>query len=75
MGAGLGGGVSTAGFCGGGRGSPGDSASSCGSSYEGSEERDDHHGTDGFLLRAPPGHDERLSPGGKRIRLTEGWAT
>ncbi|XP_050928690.1 LOW QUALITY PROTEIN: myocyte enhancer factor 2ca [Lates calcarifer] len=55
--------------------SPGDSASSCGSSYEGSEDRDDHHGNDSFLLRPLPGQEERHSPSVKRMRLSEGWAT
>lgn len=55
--------------------SPVDSASSCGSSYEGSEEREDHHGSDAFLLRPLSGQDERHSPSVKRMRLSEGWAT
>ncbi|XP_062290974.1 myocyte-specific enhancer factor 2C-like [Scomber scombrus] len=55
--------------------SPGDSASSCGSSYEGSEDREDHHGNDGFLLRPMSNQDERHSPSVKRMRLSEGWAT
>lgn len=55
--------------------SPGDSASSCGSSYEGSEERDDHHGNDSFLLRPLSNQEERHSPSVKRMRLSEGWAT
>ncbi|XP_074546292.1 myocyte enhancer factor 2ca isoform X4 [Halichoeres trimaculatus] len=56
--------------------SPGDSAaSSCGSSYEGSEEREDHHGSDNFLLRPLSNQDERHSPSVKRMRLSEGWAT
>ncbi|XP_041666319.1 myocyte-specific enhancer factor 2C-like isoform X2 [Cheilinus undulatus] len=85
MGAGLGGGggVATAGYSSAvGRGpnepgrSPGDSAaSSCGSSYEGSEEREDHHGNDNFLLRPMSGQEERHSPSVKRMRLSEGWAT
>ena len=53
--------------------SPGDSASSCGSSYEGSEERDDHHGN--FLLQPLSNQEERHSPSVKRMRLSEGWAT
>ncbi|XP_068429876.1 myocyte enhancer factor 2ca [Clinocottus analis] len=53
--------------------SPGDSASSCGSSYEGSEEREDHHGN--FLLQPLANHEDRHSPSVKRIRLSEGWAT
>ncbi|XP_047425680.1 myocyte enhancer factor 2ca isoform X2 [Mugil cephalus] len=75
------GGVTTAGYSTGVRGlheaghSPGDSASSCGSSYDGSEEREDQHGHDGFLLRPLPGQDERHSPSVKRMRLSEGWAT
>ncbi|XP_072227777.1 myocyte-specific enhancer factor 2C-like isoform X2 [Leuresthes tenuis] len=81
VGAGLGGCVTTAGYSIAGRGphesghSPGDSASSCGSSYEGSEEREDHHGNDGFLLRPLTSQDERHSPSVKRMRLSEGWAT
>nr|XP_057913401.1 myocyte-specific enhancer factor 2C-like isoform X4 [Doryrhamphus excisus] len=66
----LGGGASLAGQ------SPANSASSCGSSYEGGEEHDDHHGgADTFLLRPPAGQDDRRSPSVKRMRLTEGWAT
>ncbi|XP_067340223.1 myocyte-specific enhancer factor 2C-like isoform X2 [Channa argus] len=78
---GLGGGMTTAGYPTSGRGlneqgrSPGDSASSCGSSYEGSEEREDHHGNDSFLLQPLPSHEERNSPSVKRMRLSEGWAT
>ncbi|XP_042369591.1 myocyte-specific enhancer factor 2C-like, partial [Plectropomus leopardus] len=78
IGTGLGGGVATAGYSGG-RGpneagrSPGDSASSCGSSYEGSEERDDHHGN--FLLQPLSNQEGRQSPSVKRMRLSEGWAT
>uniref|UniRef100_A0A8C2YWQ1 Myocyte enhancer factor 2C n=1 Tax=Cyclopterus lumpus TaxID=8103 RepID=A0A8C2YWQ1_CYCLU len=53
--------------------SPGDSASSCGSSYEGSEEREEHHGN--FLLQPLANHEERHSPSVKRMRLSEGWAT
>ncbi len=81
MGAGLGGGMTTASYSTAGRGpnesgrSPGDSASSCGSSYEGSEERDDHHGNDNFLLRPVPSQEEHHSPSVKRMRLSEGWAT
>lgn len=81
-GVGLRGGVNTAGYAlGAGRGphesgsSPGDSASSCGSSYEGSEEREDHHGNDSFLLQPLPSQEERHSPSVKRMRLSEGWAT
>ncbi|XP_041825984.1 myocyte enhancer factor 2ca isoform X2 [Melanotaenia boesemani] len=55
--------------------SPGDSASSCGSSYEGSEEREDHHGNDCFLFQHLPGQEERHSPSVKRMRLSEGWAS
>ncbi|KAF7649199.1 hypothetical protein LDENG_00145350 [Lucifuga dentata] len=55
--------------------SPGDSASSCGSSYEGSEEREEHHGNDNFLLRPLSNQEERHSPSVKRMRLSEGWAT
>ncbi|XP_029025892.1 myocyte-specific enhancer factor 2C isoform X2 [Betta splendens] len=80
VGPGLGG-VGSAGYPSSGRGpnepgcSPGDSASSCGSSYEGSEEREDHHGNDSFLLRPLSAQDERHSPSVKRMRLSEGWAT
>ncbi|MEQ2279830.1 hypothetical protein AMECASPLE_013294, partial [Ameca splendens] len=80
--AGLRGGVNPAGYSiGGGRGphesgsSPGDSASSCGSSYEGSEEREDHHGNESFLLQPLPNQEECHSPSVKRMRLSEGWAT
>ncbi|TKS85070.1 Myocyte-specific enhancer factor 2C [Collichthys lucidus] len=79
---GLGGGVTTAGYSSvGGRGpnepgrSPADSASSCGSSYEGSEEREDHLGNDNFLLRPLSSQEEHHSPSVKRMRLSEGWAT
>ncbi|XP_053735028.1 myocyte-specific enhancer factor 2C-like isoform X2 [Synchiropus splendidus] len=71
----------TVGYCGSGRGpkeagrSPGDSASSCGSSYDGSEEREDRHANDAFLLRPLSGQEERHSPSVKRMRLSEGWAT
>uniref|UniRef100_A0A671X962 Myocyte-specific enhancer factor 2C-like n=1 Tax=Sparus aurata TaxID=8175 RepID=A0A671X962_SPAAU len=81
MGTGLGGCGTTAGYSMAGRGpnepgrSPGDSASSCGSSYEGSEERDDHHGNDNFLLRPLSSQEEHHSPSVKRMRLSEGWAT
>ncbi|XP_060935868.1 myocyte enhancer factor 2ca isoform X1 [Limanda limanda] len=81
VGTGLGGGVTTAGYSTSARGpnesgrSPGDSASSCGSSYEGSEEREDYHGSDGFLLRPLSSQEERHSPSVKRMRLSEGWAT
>lgn len=74
-------GGATAGYLGGGHGpndsgrSPGDSASSCGSSYEGSEEHEDHHGSDNFLLRPLSSHEESHSPSVKRMRLSEGWAT
>ncbi|XP_054613827.1 myocyte-specific enhancer factor 2C-like isoform X2 [Dunckerocampus dactyliophorus] len=60
----LGGGATLAGH------SPANSASSCGSSYEGGGEEHD----DNFLLR-PSGQDDRHSPSVKRMRLTEGWAT
>lgn len=81
MGTGLGGCGTTAGYSMAGRGpnepgrSPGDSASSCESSYEGSEERDDHHGNDNFLLRPLSSQEEHHSPSVKRMRLSEGWAT
>lgn len=81
VGTGLGGGMTTAGYPTNARGpnepgcSPGDSASSCGSSYEGSEEREDHHGSDSFLLRPLSSREERHSPSVKRMRLSEGWAT
>ncbi|XP_024155261.1 myocyte enhancer factor 2ca isoform X4 [Oryzias melastigma] len=76
VGAGLGGGVTGYSVAGtrphdAGR-SPADSASSCGSSYEGSEERD---GGDGFLLQPLSSQEEHHSPSVKRMRLTEGWAT
>ncbi|XP_012705128.1 myocyte enhancer factor 2ca isoform X2 [Fundulus heteroclitus] len=81
-GAGLRGGVNPAGYSiGSGRGphesgsSPGDSASSCGSSYEGSEEREDLHGNESFLLQPLSNQEERHSPSVKRMRLSEGWAT
>ncbi|XP_026152572.1 myocyte-specific enhancer factor 2C-like isoform X1 [Mastacembelus armatus] len=80
-GTGLGGGMTTAGYSTCGRGpnepgrSPGDSASSCGSSYDGSEEREDHHRNDSFLLQHLSSQDERHSPSGKRMRLSEGWTT
>uniref|UniRef100_A0A673AAL1 MADS-box domain-containing protein n=1 Tax=Sphaeramia orbicularis TaxID=375764 RepID=A0A673AAL1_9TELE len=78
VGTGLGG-ITTAGYSTGGRApndrSPGDSASSCGSSYEGSEDREDHHGNDNFLLRPLSSQEERNSPSVKRMRLSEGWAT
>ncbi|XP_029565670.1 myocyte-specific enhancer factor 2C isoform X2 [Salmo trutta] len=54
--------------------SPGDSLSSCGSSYDGSD-REDHRGNDNFLLRPMPNQEERHSPSLKRIRLSECWAT
>uniref|UniRef100_A0A8D3AB67 MADS-box domain-containing protein n=1 Tax=Scophthalmus maximus TaxID=52904 RepID=A0A8D3AB67_SCOMX len=78
---GLGRGLTTTGYSTSSRGpneagrSPGDSASSCGSSYEGSEERDDYHGNDGFLLQPLSSQEERHSPSVKRMRLSEGWAT
>ncbi|XP_015239529.1 myocyte-specific enhancer factor 2C-like isoform X1 [Cyprinodon tularosa] len=82
VGAGLRAGMNPAGYSmGGGRGphesgsSPGDSASSCGSSYEGSEEREDHHGNGGFLMQPLPNQEERHSPSVKRMRLSEGWAS
>lgn len=80
IGAGLGG-MAAAGYPAPGRApngpghSPGDSASSCGSSYEGSEEREDHHGNDSFLLPPLSSQEERHSPSVKRMRLSEGWAT
>ncbi|XP_075934360.1 myocyte-specific enhancer factor 2C-like isoform X1 [Anarhichas minor] len=71
LGAGLVGGCLTTagGYSAAGR-SPGDSASSCGSSYEDGE---DHHGN--FLLQPLANHEERHSPSVKRMRLSEGWAT
>ncbi|XP_068562446.1 myocyte enhancer factor 2ca isoform X2 [Cebidichthys violaceus] len=71
LGVGLVGGCLTAagGYSAAGR-SPGDSASSCGSSYEDGE---DHHGN--FLLQPLANHEERHSPSVKRMRLSEGWAT
>uniref|UniRef100_A0AAY5EDY9 MADS-box domain-containing protein n=1 Tax=Electrophorus electricus TaxID=8005 RepID=A0AAY5EDY9_ELEEL len=56
--------------------SPGDSLSSCGSSYEGSErdeQRGDFHSPLGLLR--PPSHEEHDSPSVKRVRLAEGWAS
>ncbi|CDQ75204.1 unnamed protein product [Oncorhynchus mykiss] len=41
--------------------SPGDSLSSCGSSYDGSD-REDHRGNDNFLLRPMSNQEERHSP-------------
>lgn len=81
MGTGLGGSVTAPAYSTVGRApneagrSPGDSASSCGSSYEGSEDREDHHGNDNFLLRPLSSQDEHHSPSVKRMRLSEGWAT
>lgn len=81
MGTGLGGGGTTGGYSGVGRGpheagrSPGDSASSCGSSYEGSEEREDQHGGEAFLLRPLTTQEGHHSPSVKRMRLSEGWTT
>nr|XP_040053425.1 myocyte-specific enhancer factor 2C-like [Gasterosteus aculeatus aculeatus] len=66
----VGGCVTLAGYSVGAGRSPGNSASSCGSSYEGGE---DHHGN--FLLQPPANHEERRSPSVKRMRLSEGWAT
>ncbi|XP_010876482.2 myocyte enhancer factor 2ca [Esox lucius] len=54
--------------------SPGNSLSSCGSSYDGSD-REDHRGNDNFLLRPMSSQEERHSPSMKRMRLSEGWAT
>ncbi|XP_037341517.2 myocyte-specific enhancer factor 2C-like isoform X1 [Pungitius pungitius] len=67
-GAGLVGGCVTLAGCSVGR-SPGNSASSCGSPYEGSE---DHRGN--FLLQPLANQEQRHSPV-KRMRLSEGWAT
>nr|XP_046226425.1 myocyte-specific enhancer factor 2C-like isoform X2 [Oncorhynchus gorbuscha] len=53
--------------------SPGDSLSSCGSSYDGSD-REDHRGNDNFLLH-PMSNQERHSPSLKRMRLSKCWAT
>nr|XP_054599999.1 myocyte enhancer factor 2ca isoform X2 [Nothobranchius furzeri] len=82
VGAGLGGGMTPTGYSiGSGQGphesgrSPCDSVSSCGSSYDGSEEREDHHSNDRFLLQPLPSQDERHSPSVKRMRLSESWAT
>lgn len=81
VGTGLEGGMTTIGYSTTGRGSheqgrsPGDSVSSCGSSYEGSDEREDHHGNDSFLLHPLSSHEERHSPSVKRMRLSEGWTT
>ncbi|KAL0965284.1 hypothetical protein UPYG_G00279270 [Umbra pygmaea] len=54
--------------------SPGNSLSSCGSSYDGSD-REDHRGNDNFLLHPMSNQEERHSPSVKRMRLSEGWAT
>lgn len=81
IGTGLGGGGTAGGYSSVGRGpheagrSPGDSASSCGSSYEGSEEREDQHGSDAFLLRPLTTQEGHHSPSVKRMRLSEGWTT
>uniref|UniRef100_H3D7T2 Myocyte enhancer factor 2C n=1 Tax=Tetraodon nigroviridis TaxID=99883 RepID=H3D7T2_TETNG len=81
IGTGLGGGGTAGGYPSVGRGpheagrSPGDSASSCGSSYEGSEEREDQHGSDAFLLRPLTTQEGHHSPSVKRMRLSEGWTT
>ncbi|XP_064799110.1 myocyte-specific enhancer factor 2C-like isoform X4 [Oncorhynchus masou masou] len=53
--------------------SPGDSLSSCGSSYDGSD-REDHRGNDNFLLHPMSNHG-RHSPSLKRMRLSKCWAT
>ena len=56
--------------------SPGDSASSCGSSYDGNEEREEHHrANDNLLLQPLSSQEEQHSPSVKRMRLSEGWAT
>ncbi|KAM8828728.1 myocyte-specific enhancer factor 2C-like isoform 2-T2 [Spinachia spinachia] len=74
MGPGLVGGcVTLAGYSVGAGRSPGNSASSCGSSYEGSEEREGHRGN--LLLQPLANHEDRHSPSVKRMRLSEGWAT
>ncbi|KAG5272371.1 hypothetical protein AALO_G00164770 [Alosa alosa] len=57
--------------------SPGDSLSSCGSSYEGSDreeqqQRSDFHSPLGALR---PPQEEHESPSVKRVRLSEGWAS
>ncbi|XP_075885917.1 myocyte enhancer factor 2ca isoform X2 [Nelusetta ayraudi] len=81
MGAGLAGGMNASAYSAMGRApteaghSPGDSVSSCGSSYDGSEDREDLHAGDGFLLRPLSAQDEHHSPSVKRMRLSEGWAT
>ncbi|KAM9518278.1 myocyte-specific enhancer factor 2C-like isoform 2-T5 [Salvelinus alpinus] len=54
--------------------SPGDSLSSCGSSYDGSD-REDHRGNDNFLLHPMSNQEERHSPSLKRMRLSKCWAT
>jgi len=53
--------------------SPADSASSCGSSYDAGEEREERHGN--FLLQTLANQEQRHSPTVKRMRLSEGWAT
>ncbi|XP_005739196.1 myocyte-specific enhancer factor 2C-like isoform X1 [Pundamilia nyererei] len=79
VGTGLEGGMTTVGYSTTGRGSheqgrsPGDSVSSYGSSYEGSDEREDHHGNDSFLLHPLSSHEEHHNPSVKRMRLSEGW--
>ncbi|CAL8276280.1 unnamed protein product [Merluccius merluccius] len=58
--------------------SPDDSASSCGSSYDGADDRDEHHcGNNGnsYLLQPLSNQEGHHSPTLKRIRLSEGWAT
>uniref|UniRef100_A0A3P8XHZ6 Myocyte enhancer factor 2ca n=1 Tax=Esox lucius TaxID=8010 RepID=A0A3P8XHZ6_ESOLU len=48
--------------------SPGNSLSSCGSSYDGSD-REDHRGNDNFLLRPMSSQEERHSPSMKLLHL------
>ncbi|XP_056147072.1 myocyte-specific enhancer factor 2C-like [Lampris incognitus] len=58
-----------------GRHSQGDGASSSGSSYDGSDDHEDHHRNDNFLLRPLSSQEGRCSPSVKRMRKSEGWAT
>ncbi|CAL8386683.1 unnamed protein product [Boreogadus saida] len=62
--------------------SPDDSASSCGSSYEGADDRDEHlrgnndnGNCNSYLLQPLSSQEGHHSPTLKRIRLSEGWAT
>ena len=62
--------------------SPDDSASSCGSSYDGADDRDEHQrgsndngNCNSYLLQPLSSQEGHHSPTLKRIRLSEGWAT